>query len=129
MRPVLRRARAVLILLAALGGSVFAQNTGEIVGTISDGAGQVPGATVELTNENTGVKRSSTTNEEGHYEFGNLQPGVYSVRVNKSGFKNFAATGIVLDAGGRLRRDATLTLGDVTETVTVESGTAQVDTE
>lgn len=129
MRPVIRWTSAFLVFLPALFLSAFAQNTGAIVGTVNDGTGQVPAATVELTNDNTGVKRSTTTNEEGHFEFGNLQPGVYSIRVNKAGFKAFASSGITLDAGARLRRDATLTVGEVTETVTVESGTAQVDTE
>jgi Carboxypeptidase regulatory-like domain len=129
MKTAFRQMLAPLFLLLTTCSPIVAQNTGVVIGTVRDATGHVPDATVELTNENTGVKRSTVTNEEGHYEFGNLQPGTYSVKINKSGFKTFVSTGHILDAGARLRRDAALTLGDYTETVTVEAGSAQINTE
>jgi len=127
MKTALSWMFAPLFLLLTLGSPTFGQNTGAVVGTVRDETGQVPDATVELTNENTGVKRSTTTNDEGHFEFGNIQPGTYSFRVSKAGFKTYLSKGILLDAGARLRQDVALTVGDVTETVTVEAGPAQIN--
>jgi len=112
-----------------LSTAVYGQNTGTIVGTVRDATGTVSGAAIELTDARTGVRRTTVSGDEGHYEFGNLQPGTYEVRVSKSGFKAYNAPGLILDAGARLRQDAALSVGDVTETVTVQADTAQVDTE
>jgi Carboxypeptidase regulatory-like domain len=115
------------ILLLAV--TAAAQTSGAIVGTVRDNAGVVPGAEVSLTHQETGVKRSATTNAEGHYEFPNLQSGTYSVTASMAGYRKFTTTGVLLDTNARVRQDAMLSVGQVTETVTVQAGPGHVDTE
>jgi hypothetical protein len=81
---------AFAFLIVMLGGSssVLAQTiNGSISGRITDTAGAVvPGANVSVTNSETGDKREAVTNEEGRYNFPALLVGVYSLRVEKTGF-------------------------------------------
>src|SRR5437762_3417166 len=73
------------VIFAALGWGQVAD--GNIVGTVVDPAGSVvPNANVELTNIDTGVKRTTMTHSEGGYRFGNLLVGAYTVTVSKAGF-------------------------------------------
>ena len=69
---------AAFLLLAA---PSFAQKfTGEVRGTVRDQSGAVvPGATVTLTNEETGVSRTMATTEAGTYQFPDIQSGNYQV--------------------------------------------------
>ena len=68
-------------MFAALGWGQVAD--GNIVGTVVDPAGAVvPNANVELTNVETGVKRTTMTDAEGGYRFGNLLVGTYTVTVS-----------------------------------------------
>src|SRR5579862_1404263 len=74
----------------------FAQLTsGDLSGMISDSSGAaVPGATVEATNEATGVKATQTSNAIGEYRFSNLPIGIYDLSVSAAGFANTSAKGI-----------------------------------
>ena len=117
------------VLLAAVGvaGPALAQSVlGTIRGTVLDPqGGAVPGATVLITDESTGVPRTVTTNAQGRYEAVNLRPGSYRVEIITTSFKKFERTGVLLRAAGTALADARLELGAVTETVTVtaEAGT------
>jgi hypothetical protein len=117
------------LLLLAMGATAHAQNTGAIVGTVRDATGVVPGATVAVIHQETGIERSAITNPEGHYEFPNLQPGTYTVRVSMEGYRTMTRTGVLVDPNARQRQDVSLTVGEVTEVITVQAGPSYVDTE
>ena len=70
--------------------TAFAQGetTSAIVGQVSDASGAaVPGAAVTVSNLETGMKRSATTDDSGRFDFPQLKPGTYSIRVEAAGFE------------------------------------------
>ena len=101
--------------------SVSAQTTNAaIVGDVTDETGAlVPGATVTVTNANTGVQRSLSTNERGAYRAYPVQPGTYDVTATSEGFKTRVRSGVVVEVAATVKIDLSLELGQVTETVEV----------
>src|SRR5208283_3079495 len=76
-----------LLILPAM---TFAQGetTSAIVGQVSDSSGAaVPGANVNFTNTETGSKRNARTDSEGRFNFPQLKPGIYSIKVEVEGFE------------------------------------------
>jgi hypothetical protein len=110
--------------------SLFAQiNTGRILGTVTDQTGAViGGASVTVTNTETGVARTLVADEAGEYVAPNLNPGKYSVRVMVPGFQAVERQNIDLEAGKDARIDAQLSPGQVTETITVAEVAQLLDT-
>ncbi|HZB46854.1 MAG TPA: carboxypeptidase regulatory-like domain-containing protein, partial [Pyrinomonadaceae bacterium] len=117
----------VLLLLACGGFSVGAQTvTGRISGTVKDPTGAVvPNVSVTVTNEETNLVRSVTTDDVGFYVVTNLPVGTYSILVEQTGFKKAVKTDNRLGADDRLTVDVELETGAVTETVTVVSGVGE----
>ena len=102
---------------------------GSVVGTLSDSTGAVvPGATVVVTNQNTGLTRQVVTDENGYYSVPNLLEGVYDLSVTSGGFKPYIQKGVVISINRVTRVDATLDLGAVTEQVSVEATSAVLQT-
>src|SRR6185437_11055564 len=126
------KAGARLALIVALGcvtllcvTPLSAQETGEILGTVTDSTGAVvPGANVTLTNIGTGVFQAKTTNGTGDYLFPLLQVGNYSVKVTATGFKTFTVPKVALSSGDRFRADAKLQVGEAAQTVEVSGAVA-----
>jgi hypothetical protein len=108
-----------------------AQSTfGDIRGTTRDPAGLVvPQATVTLHNLDENTDRVVTTDGTGGYLFENLKPGHYTVSAAKSGFSSSSAVTLELTARQSARVDVTLSIERVQQTVTVEAGAQQIDTE
>jgi len=95
---------------------------GAIEGTIIDSSGGVlPGVTITVTNTETGVERSVVTNEKGLYRVPLLSLGTYRVVVELPGFKRFERTDIRVSVGEAAVVNATLDVGAVSETITVNS--------
>jgi hypothetical protein len=116
----------VLVLLA--GGAAWAQDTA-LGGAVTDPTGAlIPGATVTITNEATRAVRTTTTGEDGRYLITQLDPGHYKVEVKSAGFKTAVRESLDVPIGLTSRFDIMLQVGEVTETVTVESDTARVNT-
>src|SRR5262252_3282003 len=115
---------AVTLLLFA--ASALAQTSrGTVSGIVSDPTGAVvTGATITLTNDQTGVSRTTNTNGEGLYRFEAVDPGSYSLKIAASGFGNVNKTNIVVSANQVAQVDAQLALGGQTLSVdvTAESG-------
>jgi carboxypeptidase family protein len=109
---------------------LFSQvNTGRILGTVTDQSGGViAGATVAVTNPQTGVARNLVADGAGEYVAPNLIPGTYTVRVTATGFEAFERQNILLEVGKDARIDAQLTPGQVTQTVTVSESIPLLDT-
>lgn len=95
-------------------------NTATFHGTVTDPTGAVvPGATVTLTEQNTGAVRQQVTDADGEFVFTFLPAGTYRLRIETSGFKAYVMTDIRLAAGQQVRQRFALELGEVTESVTV----------
>lgn len=104
---------------------------GSIVGTVTDQSGAVvPGATVKVTQMQTGLTRSVTANESGDYAISTIPAGTYSVLVTKNGFQQFTTSNIAVAINTTVRVNAALPVGSQTETVTVSaSQIAQLQTD
>ncbi len=123
--------RIALLLLLSLSQGLWSQTiSGSIVGTVVDSSGNViPAAAVKLVSERTGEERTAATNETGDFSFPALQPGIYTVQVEVSGFKPLKKTGNVLSAAERLNVGSLqLTIGAVSESVTIEAQAVTVQT-
>ena len=124
---------AVLVSALCFSGlsRLGAQSTqSSILGVVTDAAGAlVPGAAVTVRNEGTNFVRTTTTDESGSYRVAGLETGSYQVTVAGKGFKTFSQTRVDLASAQIKRVDAKLEVGDLATTVTVEGGTAQVETE
>src|SRR5690242_7031709 len=95
---------------------------GGIVGQVSDTSGAAaPGATVTITNRDTGLARTAVSNDTGNYSFTNVQAGSYDVKITLQGFREFVKTGVPVSVNEVSRVDASLELGTLTDTVTVQS--------
>src|SRR5581483_678420 len=118
---------AALTLLTVAG--LRAQGNATIVGVVTDSSGAVvPGATVTLTNERTGLKQGAVSDAAGRYTFPQLAIGEYQIGVVQPGFKKFAVTGIQLTAEQALTVNVTLQLGQVSETLEVSGAVASLET-
>jgi hypothetical protein len=93
-----------------------AQATAQISGTVKDQSGAVlPGVEVTATQIDTGVVRTTVTNETGSYVLSNLSIGPYRVEAALGGFRTFAQTGIILQVNGNPVINPVLAVGQVTE--------------
>ncbi len=102
---------------------------GRVVGTVTDPAGAVvAGAKVTVTNTGTGVQWQTTTRPDGSYQVLDLPIGNYSVTVQQEGFGTAVTKPSELQINQSLRIDVTLTLGQLAQTVSVESQATQVET-
>src|SRR5713101_1581075 len=88
----------VLLTVLSFATSSAAQTeTASLSGRVADpSGGAVPNAQVELTNIDTNIRTTTTTNGEGLYAFSNVRPGRYRLTITKEGFKQIAKTDIVL---------------------------------
>jgi len=120
----------VWILLLILPALCLAQtNTATVYGTVTDPSGAaVVQATVQLTNQQTGGAWSATTNAQGEYTVTFLPAGVYTIVTRATGFKESRNTGVNLAGGQELRLKYALTLGEVTESVTITAEAPIVNT-
>ena len=123
----MRKAVMTVVLLLSTALAAFAQGTtSRVSGTITDKSGSVvPGATVTLTNESTGVAFTTTTGQTGTYAFEAVQVGTYSVSVELQGFKRFTSTKNAVRIGEPATINAVLEPGGLEETIEV-SASAQV---
>ncbi len=102
-------------------------NQGTITGTITDAQGAVvPNAQVTLTEVSTGFILNSTTNRDGIFVFSPVQIGNYALRVSSPGFATVNQTGLTLNVNQTLTINVTLHPGNVSQTVTVQGGAAQL---
>src|SRR5436305_972267 len=96
MKFDLRRALAAVLplvpLLLNMGVPGFAQTSTMLSGTVTDPSdAAVPGATVTLTNKTTGAVRTDTADHVGAFTFPQLQPGLYDLKAEKTGFKTIVS--------------------------------------
>ena len=112
----------ILLAFAATASAQSQAANGSIEGTVSDAQGGVlPGVTVTVVNTDQGVERSVVTNEKGFYRALLLPLGSYKVSAELQGFKKFEQTGVTVSVGSTAVVNATLSVGTVSETITVSA--------
>src|ERR1700744_3420777 len=126
------RTLIVLCLLAAMPvAPLLAQLTSaDIVGRVTDSSGAVvAGAKVTAENVDTHAARTVETNTSGEFVFTLLPIGNYTVEVKADGFKTFTEPGLQLASGDRQRVDAQMVIGQIAQTLEVNSQAAVLQTD
>ena len=112
---------ACLLLTEALAQG---ETTSAILGQVRDTSNAVvPGATVTIANPETGLRRTANTDEGGRFNFPQLKPGTYSVKVEAQGFEPKQNDNVVSGLGQKQTVDFTLRVARLNETVEVSSET------
>jgi len=114
---------AIVVLMGLLAAVATAQtSTSQISGTVTDASGAVvPGATVTLVNEATGVTQKQDTTEAGVFAFPSIPVGTYTIRVEATGFKAAVRTGNTVQVNTPVTVDMPLEVGATTESVMVSA--------
>lgn len=103
---------------------------GSIVGNVTDNSGAVvPGAAVTVTQTETNESRSAVTNNSGDYVVSTVTTGTYTVAISKPGFQVLETKDVNVTINTTVRVDGKLTIGPQTQTVTVSSGVAELQTD
>ncbi|MFZ4629410.1 MAG: TonB-dependent receptor domain-containing protein [Blastocatellia bacterium] len=118
----------IAILFAEMG---HAQTfTGTITGVVTDQAGAlVADAQISLTSVATGEVREQRSNSDGRFNFAQLQPGFYSLRVVQAGFREYQQTRLQLLASQTLETNVEMQTGAASETVTISANLQLLDTQ
>jgi hypothetical protein len=126
----LLRELKVLCLLAIFAAlPLRADVTGSISGYVRDASGGVlPNATLTVMQTATGYTRTATTDGSGHYSILALPPGNYQLTASSAGFEHGVIDKIELNVNDELKFDFDLKVGNVSQTVSVDASTVQVDT-
>jgi hypothetical protein len=121
------------MLVLALSAIAFGQGTvtGAIGGVVTDPSkGVVPGAAVIVKNTGTNKEDTATTDDQGRFRIGNLEPGSYDVSITAQGFSPYRQEKLVVEVGTVTPVSADLTVGGVgTTTVVVTSDAPVINTE
>jgi hypothetical protein len=123
---------ALLLFFAFAAGipAVAQVITGTILGVVTDASGGVvPGAAVTLTNSGTSIETRARTNSQGSYVVPLLPPGNYDLSIEAEGFKTYRQVNIVLTVDSKVRADARLALGNVTDVVEVRASDIALQTD
>src|SRR5262249_38439211 len=123
------RASLLAALLTLAPGADAQVTTATILGTITDASGgALPGASVTARNSETGLERTVPANEVGEYRLEFLPIGSYTVEASLDGFKTASRSGVVVRVNDTVRVNIPLDIGGLTEKVTVEAVTPDVNT-
>jgi hypothetical protein len=122
--------RRLLPTLLSLGALYAQGELASITGEVTDSAQAImPGVNITVRNVDTNIVRTIQTNVEGYFTITNLSPGTYELIAEKQGFHAYHETGIVLATGQELRSDIKLSVGAVSDSVTVMAEVAPLNTE
>src|SRR5262245_37464110 len=130
MRGFGKYVRAALVIWFFVSpGNLWPQASAQISGTAKDQSGAVlPGVEIRATQAETGIARTTVTNETGSYVLPNLPIGPYKLEGSLPGFRTYAQTGIVLQVQSSPVINVTLEVGQITETLEVEANAVLVET-
>lgn len=119
MRKILLASAMMLTFVSMIAAQ---GTTGTLSGTVSGPDGVLPGATVVATDNKTGKELTATTNDQGFYQFPQLEFGTYTVRISSTGFKTLIATELKIDVGRTATLSPVLEIGEVSAEVVVTAG-------
>ena len=127
MYQIIKTFLSAFALLAFTLPVVAQSERGAITGRITDNTGSIlPDATITLRNEATGVQQTTKSNNDGVYTFPSLNPGSYTLTVNRTGFKRLERIHTVVDVNATNQQDAALEIGETSEVVEVRAGVQQL---
>jgi hypothetical protein len=117
-----------LVLVPGAGAQVL---YGSLTGTVLDASkAAVPNAPVTVLDQGTGATRATTTNAQGEYKIGDLQPGIYSIIVDQTGgFSKYTQKNVAVSVNQETRIDVNLQLSSVSAEVTVNTAAPMLQTE
>lgn len=119
----------IMILLWAVAPVAAQQGTTEVRGQVLDAqGGALPGVTVTVRNQDTGISRETVSNSDGTYFVSGIVPGRYQILAELQGFKKYVRDDVRLEIGKTSTLDLNLEVGSIAETVTVQAETPLVDT-
>ncbi len=99
-----------------------------VSGAIADPSGAlVPGVSVTIASQGTGLKRNALTDSSGEYRFAGLPTGNYSLRTEKTGFQSQTREGVELTSAAEVRVNLQLAVGDLAQQTTVSANAAGID--
>jgi hypothetical protein len=125
MRFGLAALAAVLLLTGVANAQ---QGTTELRGRLQDAqGGALPGVTVVVRNQDTGMFRETVSNEDGSYFISGLTPGTYEISAELQGFKKFQRRDVALEIGRTATVDIPLEVGAISEVVTVTGSSSTLD--
>ena len=129
-RPIAALATAVALLVAMIATPAGAQERfSGLTGTVTDASGAVlPGASVVITNKETGKVFTAVTGADGVYRVLDLEPGRYSVKMELSGFATTEFPDVNLFLGKTITVDSSLKIGGVAEAISVTAESPLIDT-
>src|ERR1044072_8932208 len=120
---LLKRTTALFAVILACVSIAFAQANAKVSGTVTDPNGAaVPGASVRLINQATKIESGTTTNEDGYFNFVNVNPAMYTLGVEVQGFKGVQSAPFDVGVSEVVTQNVALTIGAVSETVEVMAG-------
>ena len=124
---------AVLLTFALVflfaGQAVAQLDTAVISGTVRDQSGAlIPGATVQVHNQDTGLLRTTITGGSGTYQMGQIPPGVYTIEAQAQGFSTSIQQNATLALSQALVFNFTLQVGSAASTVEVSASAVSLDT-
>lgn len=109
--------------------TMFAQQVAQISGSVTDPSGAVvPDVEVTVTQNDTGLKRTASSDSKGFYIIPDLPLGPYNLQATKMGFQTFVRPGIVLQVGTNPEIPINLRVGAVSDQVVVQANTSEVET-
>ncbi len=119
---------ALTALLAFAGTASAQQGTSELRGRVMDTqSGVLPGVTVVVRNQDTGMFRETVSNPDGTYFVSGIVPGSYEITAELQGFKKYSRRDVRLEVGKTTTLDVQLEVGLIEETVTVAAESPIVD--
>lgn len=126
-----RRGRSLAIVAAMLiaAPQIWAQATSSLRGKITDSTGAIiPGAVVTISNPATGFTRQTTSDNTGDYQFPQIAPGSYDLKVEQAGFRVATQQGIVLQVNTPATASVVMEVGTANESVNVSSEIVALNT-
>jgi hypothetical protein len=130
-RPVMVRVGVVLATVLLLTSSVASaqQGTAELRGRVLDQQGAaLPAVTIVVRHQESGLFREIVSGSDGSFLLSGMNPGVYEVTAELSGFKKYQRTNVALEVGRTAELGITLELGGIEESITVTGESPLVDT-
>src|ERR1700736_2253666 len=129
MYGVKERIMFLLVAVFIVAFAARAEVGGKITGVVKDQTGSViPGVAVVVTNTQTGVKLTATTDQDGVFTFPVLSVGQYQLDVSSDAFKSYRKMGLIIDINSALVLDVTLQVKEQDQSIMVTEDAAQVET-
>jgi hypothetical protein len=121
-----------MVLAASCALTAWAQTstTGALIGSVTDqSSALLPGVTIQATHEPTGTKYETVSGDSGHYQIANIRPGPYTITAQLPGFQDQTQKGVAVALGESIAVDFKMTVGGVTQEVSVVADLLTVQTD